>query len=153
MNCRLVIQLVCTLLLCQDVAPFSLPSATPLSHRTARRHASHRLQSSSSSANPSNETDETEEQKTQPIVTNSNAFAQSYLSSLQHTEPVGHDHITGLDQVVVGFSCAALVVTFAEMFLSAGWRFYLAGGICAAVSHTIATPIDVVKVRVFVTFS
>ena len=28
-----------------------------------------------------------------------------------------------------------------------GWRYYVAGGLCAAISHGIATPIDVVKVR------
>lgn len=30
-----------------------------------------------------------------------------------------------------------------------GWRYYLAGGICACTSHAIATPIDVVKVGRF----
>ncbi len=27
------------------------------------------------------------------------------------------------------------------------WRYYLAGGICAAISHAITTPVDVIKVR------
>jgi len=26
------------------------------------------------------------------------------------------------------------------------WRYYLAGGICAATSHAVATPVDVIKV-------
>mmetsp|Transcript_10955 Transcript_10955/g.12259 ORF Transcript_10955/g.12259 Transcript_10955/m.12259 type:complete len:436 (+) Transcript_10955:51-1358(+) len=28
-----------------------------------------------------------------------------------------------------------------------GWKYYLAGGLCAGISHAIATPIDVVKTR------
>lgn len=27
------------------------------------------------------------------------------------------------------------------------WRYYLAGGICAAISHSVATPVDVIKTR------
>jgi hypothetical protein len=27
------------------------------------------------------------------------------------------------------------------------WRYFLAGGLCAASSHALPTPIDVVKVR------
>ena len=35
-----------------------------------------------------------------------------------------------------------------SMSTTAGcWRYFLAGGVCAAVSHAIPTPIDVVKVR------
>lgn len=52
----------------------------------------------------------------------------------------------------------AIVATVSAAFLAAligllsasgpgGWRYYLAGGMCAAISHAIATPIDVVKVR------
>jgi len=45
---------------------------------------------------------------------------------------------------------AAFVVAFYALIHASGpgaWRYYLAGGICAAVSHTIPVPIDVVKTR------
>jgi uncharacterized membrane protein (DUF2068 family) len=43
----------------------------------------------------------------------------------------------------------ATAFAFAALMSVSGpgaWRYFLAGGICAAVSHAITTPIDVVKV-------
>jgi uncharacterized membrane protein (DUF2068 family) len=54
------------------------------------------------------------------------------------------------EQVTLTLSLTALFVAFATLILLSGsgaWRFYLAGGICAAISHGITTPIDVIKVR------
>lgn len=42
-------------------------------------------------------------------------------------------------------SCAALVVKSGP----GSWRYYLAGGICAAISHGITTPVDVIKVSIY----
>lgn len=50
----------------------------------------------------------------------------------------------------------ALLTVFSAFVVSAllvagsgpgGWRYYLAGGICAAISHSAGTPIDVIKTR------
>ena len=61
-----------------------------------------------------------------------------------------HDEITTVDTVVLaGTTTFAAISLFALITLSApgSWRYFLAGGICAATSHAIAVPIDVVKVR------
>jgi len=61
-----------------------------------------------------------------------------------------HDHFTRVDQIVMSATLAAIIALFAGLVTVSGpggWRYYLAGGICAAVSHAITTPIDVVKTR------
>ncbi len=40
-------------------------------------------------------------------------------------------------------ACTALIAFSGE----GAWRYYLAGGICAAISHAVTTPVDVIKVR------
>jgi Mitochondrial carrier protein len=53
------------------------------------------------------------------------------------------------DKLIIGSATAALLVAFLGLLSAAGpggWRYYLAGGVCAALSHAVATPIDVVKV-------
>jgi hypothetical protein len=60
-----------------------------------------------------------------------------------------HDEITTVDiAVLTGTTTFAAISLFALITLSApgSWRYFLAGGICAATSHAIAVPIDVVKV-------
>lgn len=48
----------------------------------------------------------------------------------------------------MGSSVFALAVLIVFMVIGSGdWRYYLAGGICAAVSHLIPVPVDVVKTR------
>eukprot|EP00547_Thalassionema_nitzschioides_P000717 CAMPEP_0194216416 /NCGR_PEP_ID=MMETSP0156-20130528/18932_1 /TAXON_ID=33649 /ORGANISM="Thalassionema nitzschioides, Strain L26-B" /LENGTH=303 /DNA_ID=CAMNT_0038945179 /DNA_START=588 /DNA_END=1499 /DNA_ORIENTATION=+ len=45
-------------------------------------------------------------------------------------------------------SLASLVIGYILLVSrGGGWRYYLAGGLCAAISHAVATPIDVVKTR------
>jgi hypothetical protein len=61
-----------------------------------------------------------------------------------------HDSITLFDKAVIG--ATAIVAAFslyAIFFLTVpgAWRYFCAGGICAATSHAIPTPIDVIKVR------
>ena len=61
-----------------------------------------------------------------------------------------HLEITAMDKVVLaGFLMASSLALYATMSLTApgSWRYFAAGGICAATSHTIPTPIDVIKVR------
>eukprot|EP00429_Kryptoperidinium_foliaceum_P059761 CAMPEP_0176095902 /NCGR_PEP_ID=MMETSP0120_2-20121206/48074_1 /TAXON_ID=160619 /ORGANISM="Kryptoperidinium foliaceum, Strain CCMP 1326" /LENGTH=417 /DNA_ID=CAMNT_0017429881 /DNA_START=28 /DNA_END=1278 /DNA_ORIENTATION=+ len=60
------------------------------------------------------------------------------------------DNITTVDKVVVaGAGVATAFFLYAVIFLAApgAWRYFAAGGICAATSHAIPTPIDVVKTR------
>jgi len=48
----------------------------------------------------------------------------------------------------VGFILVAPILVFIfNSFFDGAWRFFLSGGICAATSHAITTPIDVVKTR------
>lgn len=61
-----------------------------------------------------------------------------------------HDGINAFDKfVMAGSLIAAIFSAYALIsFLAPGsWRFFAAGGICAATSHAIPTPIDVVKTR------
>jgi len=61
-----------------------------------------------------------------------------------------HDDITKKDQLIISTSLATLIMTFSLILKLAGpgsWRYFAAGGICAAISHAITTPIDVVKTR------
>lgn len=62
---------------------------------------------------------------------------------------IEHDHVTTFDKIAltasVGLSVSAVYAMLA--FSSPGaWRYFLAGGVCAATSHAIPTPVDVVKV-------
>lgn len=60
-----------------------------------------------------------------------------------------HTSVTTYDKVVLASftGLAAMTVVVLLMYSSPGaWRYFLAGGICAATSHAIPTPVDVVKV-------
>mmetsp|Transcript_26660 Transcript_26660/g.40322 ORF Transcript_26660/g.40322 Transcript_26660/m.40322 type:complete len:151 (+) Transcript_26660:151-603(+) len=73
---------------------------------------------------------------------------RSYLTLLTQ-DHVEHDSITAVDKVVMATTSVSLVLGFILLVTrGGGWRFYLAGGLCAAISHAVATPIDVVKVRI-----
>ena len=70
---------------------------------------------------------------------------QQQLQQLQK-----HDELTVVDKSIIA-GCATFVVTAFTTILRVSepgsWRYFLAGGICAMVSHAIPTPIDVIKVR------
>ena len=60
-----------------------------------------------------------------------------------------HDHISTLDKtLVLGFIGTFGAILYKLIMASApgSWRYFLAGGLCAATSHAIPTPIDVIKV-------
>ena len=52
--------------------------------------------------------------------------------------------------MVLGTASAAAAAFLAIVMISGegAWRYFLAGGLCAAFSHSITTPIDVVKVSI-----
>ena len=61
-----------------------------------------------------------------------------------------HDEITTVDKVVIAAALGLSVSSFyalITMTSPGAWRYFVAGGICAATSHSIPVPIDVVKVR------
>ena len=60
------------------------------------------------------------------------------------------DTFTVVDKVAMTVTAVAGILSFALLLHLSGpgaWRFFLAGGLCAALSHAIPTPIDVIKVR------
>lgn len=64
---------------------------------------------------------------------------------VQHAQ----NEITSADKAVLWTAVAGIVAAFAAVTQVSGpgaWKYYVAGGICAAFSHGITTPIDVVKV-------
>ena len=67
----------------------------------------------------------------------------------QYVSDAKHESITVLDKVFIGGTCIAVALSlYGIIFLTApgAWRYFCAGGICAATSHAIPTPIDVIKV-------
>lgn len=61
-----------------------------------------------------------------------------------------HDHITTKDKTIITVTTVAAALGFVGLLKATGpegWRYFLAGGICAATSHAITNPIDVVKVN------
>lgn len=68
-------------------------------------------------------------------------------SSLIPIEDIG---LTAVDKFRIATLLVCTINTFLMMVFKLApecWRFFLAGGVCAAISHTIPTPIDVVKTR------
>jgi solute carrier family 25 phosphate transporter 3 len=54
------------------------------------------------------------------------------------------------DISIIALASVGVSTFFAVLILASGpgaWRYYLAGGICAAISHSVPVPIDVVKTR------
>ena len=61
-----------------------------------------------------------------------------------------NEPLTTQDVRTLSIASITVVAGLAGMIAASGpgaWRYYLAGGVCAAVSHTIPVPIDVVKTR------
>jgi len=76
-----------------------------------------------------------------------NAITHNAVPSPQMTEETEK---SSKNKKKVTFAVAGILATcIAVVFLSGpgAWRYYLAGGICAAISHAITTPVDVIKVR------
>ena len=61
-----------------------------------------------------------------------------------------HDHITAKDYFIMGTFLSAMTAAFVWLVTVSGpggWKYFLAGGLCATASHVIPVPIDVVKTR------
>ena len=76
----------------------------------------------------------------------------SKKNKVQHAQ----NEITSADKAVLWTTVAGIVAAFAavtRVSCPGAWKYYVAGGICAAFSHGITTPIDVVKVCSSIDFS
>lgn len=63
---------------------------------------------------------------------------------------IGNDgSIASSDKAIIAGSILFVISSFGLLAMtSVGcWRYFLAGGVCAAISHAIPTPIDVIKVN------
>ena len=99
---------------------------------------------------------EANDAKVTKSVTHQLATDAAPATPLGEIETIGSDakvvhaqnKITAADKVVIWTALAGIAFAFASVIRISGpgaWRYYVAGGICAAVSHGITTPIDVVK--------
>ena len=73
----------------------------------------------------------------------------SILNPSSPVMPVEDTCMNALDKLRITIFVGCVINALLMMFfkLAPGcWRFFLAGGLCAAISHTIPTPVDVVKV-------
>jgi len=64
--------------------------------------------------------------------------------------PTENTATSTVEKIQLGTFLGCAVSAFLAIVLKSSpgsWRFFLAGGLCAAISHTIPTPIDVVKTR------
>jgi hypothetical protein len=80
-------------------------------------------------------------------IRHSSSSALNALSS-----PVDDQQRKDKNKFKVSVAVGALIISSVLLVLNSGpgsWRYYLAGGICAAISHGITTPVDVVKVSCY----
>jgi hypothetical protein len=71
------------------------------------------------------------------------------LLATQKALSVEHTHVTTTDKALLAATTgllASAVYLLLSMSGPGSWRYFLAGGICAALSHAVPTPVDVVKV-------
>lgn len=83
--------------------------------------------------------------RSSPVSSLNNEF----IASDESPQSEGNDSISRVDKLIVAGSIICAISSLVGLLAVSGtgcWRYFLAGGICAAVSHTIPTPVDVVKV-------
>jgi len=83
-------------------------------------------------------------------TTVSTAAWSSILSPSSQARSAEHIEMTAVERLRFLTFVGCAIYAFLVIILKSSpgsWRFFLAGGLCAAISHTIPTPIDVVKTR------
>lgn len=117
--------------------------------RTSSTASSSSSSSSSSTENQKDDLEEVgEEVSWEDVVLPHHVDLSSKVSTW--TPVSHHDDITVTDKLVLALSLSIAILLLAGLISASGpggWRYYLAGGTCAAASHTIPVPIDVVKTR------
>ena len=79
-------------------------------------------------------------------ASSSNEINESETPPFEENESISSaDKIIFAGSTIFAFSS---LLGLLAMSSTGSWRYFLAGGICAAVSHSIPTPVDVVKVSV-----
>ena len=71
----------------------------------------------------------------------------------QESTVVTSENITLKEKTMALTVLIASIASFSSLILFSGagsWRYFMAGGICAAFSHSLTTPIDVVKVSLII---
>ena len=74
----------------------------------------------------------------------------SIVAPSTSTTATAHTNMSIVEKIQLGTALGCAISAFLAIVLKSSpgsWRFFLAGGLCAAISHTIPTPVDVVKVR------
>jgi Mitochondrial carrier protein len=83
-------------------------------------------------------------------VDDEECFLRQQQPQQQQLLPISHHRVTGVDIAVSTAFLLASAAALLGLVRASGpgaWRYYWAGGICAATSHVIPVPIDVVKTR------
>jgi hypothetical protein len=79
------------------------------------------------------------------------AGEQQVSWNLVQKDTPAHEHMSRKYQILLGLAPVGSILAFTGLVKLSGpgaWRYYLAGGICAAASHAFPVPIDVVKTRI-----
>ena len=133
----------------------ALPSVSTTRRRqVSRRSAALNPSSENGSLNQTTSSSSVQEVTSQtettpnPLVSISNELPSSCLpvETKQPERFITRDTVAAMATVSVALLLALLGLLSASG--PGGWRYYVAGGTCAAISHAIATPIDVVKVSI-----
>ena len=88
------------------------------------------------------------ETSTNPSSSIDNNLPSSYLALEPKQAERRIDRGTIVKMATVSVSLLLVLLGLLSASGPGGWRYYVAGGMCAAISHAIATPIDVVKVSI-----
>lgn len=75
--------------------------------------------------------------------------ASHATSATSHNVSLSYAHKRTKSKIKVAVSTLFLFAVCSALVACSGqgaWRYYLAGGICAAISHAVTTPVDVIKV-------
>ncbi|GKZ01164.1 hypothetical protein MPSEU_001067800 [Mayamaea pseudoterrestris] len=73
-------------------------------------------------------------------------YKNSYLLQQESPLPV----VASSDKLKLAFITCSSVFMLIKLYSISGagaWRYYIAGGLCAAISHTVPLPLDVLKTR------
>jgi hypothetical protein len=79
------------------------------------------------------------------------AGEQRVIWNLVQKDTPAQEHMSRKDRILLGLVPVGTILVYTGLVTFSGpgaWRYYLAGGICAAASHSIPVPIDVVKTRI-----
>lgn len=86
----------------------------------------------------------------QPEVRWEDVLSPMGADDVEETIASARDVISSADKRALVLATGLGAIAFVWLVMASGpgaWRYYLSGGICAAASHTVPVPIDVIKTR------